>query len=217
MSDFYDTRHRQLQDEFGSRELADGLEQAIVHSEFQPHEEAFISSRDMMFLTTIDQKMRPTVSHKGGDPGFVKVLNSSTLVFPSYDGNGMFLSMGNLDANPEVGMLFIDFEKPNRLRLQGRAEIVRDHPLMVAYPEAHFLIQVGVSQLWVNCPRYVHHYEKVAASPYVPRLGAETPIAAWKRIEGLQALLSEADQVLAKQTGYLTQEEYAANLANGVV
>lgn len=217
MTDFYDSPHRQLQDEFGSRALADGLEQTIVHDEIQPNEEAFISSRDMMFLTTIDHKDRPTVSYKGGDSGFIKVVNSKTLVFPSYDGNGMFLSMGNLSASPEVGMLFIDFEVPNRLRLQGRAELVRDHALMAAYPGADLLVQVSVTDLWVNCARYIHRYEKAASSPYVPRDGVDTPIAAWKRIEGLQGMLSRADQDLAKKTGYLTEEEYAEKLASGIV
>jgi hypothetical protein len=69
------------------------------------------------FLSTIDHQSRPTVSYKGDDSGFVRVVDSKVVVFPCYDGNGMFYSMGNLLGNPQVGMLFIDFEKPHRLRL----------------------------------------------------------------------------------------------------
>jgi hypothetical protein len=58
----------------------------------------------------------------------VRVLDASTLLFPSYDGNGMYLSMGNISGNPEIGMLFIDFEKPFRLRAQGRAELIFSGP-----------------------------------------------------------------------------------------
>ena len=73
----------------------------------------------MFFLSTIDPAGRPTVSYKGGDPGFVRVLDRTTVAFPCYDGNGMFFSMGNLLGNVQVGLLFINFEKPHRLRLQG--------------------------------------------------------------------------------------------------
>ncbi len=82
----------------------------------------------MFFLSTVDHNGRPTVSYKGGDPGFVRVLDATTLAFPSYDGNGMYYSMGNISAHPEIGCLFIDFERPFRLRLQGRAEVAKTRP-----------------------------------------------------------------------------------------
>ena len=63
---------------------------------------------------TIDHHGRPTVSYKGGDPGFVRVLDGKTVALPCYDGNGMFYSMGNLLGNPQVGMLFVIFENPHR-------------------------------------------------------------------------------------------------------
>jgi len=102
----------------------------------------------------------PTVSYKGGPTGFVKVLDDSTLVFPGFDGNGMFYSVGNIEAQHKVGMLFIDFETPHRVRVQGTAELVRHHELMAEYTEAKYLIMIKVTKIWVNCPRYIHKYKK---------------------------------------------------------
>ena len=211
MSRLYDERHRSLQDEFGTRGLADGVEQAVVRTSIEDEDAAFIQSRDMFFLSTVNQAGQPTVSYKGGDPGFVKVVNSTMLVFPSYDGNGMFLSMGNVASNPEIGMLFIDFEKPNRRRLQGRATLEREHPLKAAYPEADLLVQVTLGEMWVNCPRYIHRYEKVESSTFVPRQNIDTPLAPWKRIDALQPLLSARDQQRAAAVGLITGADYEAS------
>jgi uncharacterized protein len=128
----YGDAHRRLQDQFDSRRLADRLEQVTQHYEFTESDKAFIESRDMFFLATVDHEGRPTCSYKGGDPGFVRVLDKTTLAFPSYNGNGMFLSMGNIAARDQVGLLFIDFETPNRIRVQGRAEVTADDPLLAS-------------------------------------------------------------------------------------
>src|SRR6266481_3701637 len=183
MSRLYGPVHRSLQDRFDTRRLADNVEARVVLTELSPEHKAFIESRDMFFLSTIDHQGRPTVSYKGGDPGFVRVINSKAVVFPCYDGNGMFYSMGNLLGNPQVGMLFVSFEKPHRLRVQGTASIDDNDPLLQEYAEAHR-----------NCPRYVHHYEKVQASAFVPRSIAETPLAPWKRVDDVQTFLSAKDR-----------------------
>lgn len=211
MSRLYDESHRRLQTEFGTDRLADAVEAATLRDEIGEEDAAFIHARDMFFLSTVNLAGQPTVSYKGGDPEFVKVVNPTTLVFPSYDGNGMFMSLGNLDANPLVGMLFIDFETPARRRVQGRAALHRQHPLMAAYPEAELLVEVAVTELWVNCPRYIHRYEKVDKAAHVPRKGVETPLALWKRIDMLQPMLSAADQVRAREAGYITAAEYEAS------
>jgi predicted pyridoxine 5'-phosphate oxidase superfamily flavin-nucleotide-binding protein len=115
MSRLYGPVHRSLQDRFDTRRLADNVETRVVLTEIPQEHKAFIESRDMFFLSTIDHQGRPTVSYKGGDPGFVRVLGSKTLAFPCYDGNGMFYSMGNLLGNPSRH-LFVNFETPHRLR-----------------------------------------------------------------------------------------------------
>ena len=96
----------------------------------------------MFFLATADEHGMPQCSYKGGEPGFVRVVDEQTLAFPNYDGNGTYLSMGNLLRNPQLGLLFIDFTSPKRLRVNGIASIEHDDPLLAAYPEAQFVVRV---------------------------------------------------------------------------
>jgi uncharacterized protein len=155
MSRLYGPVHRSLQDRFDTRRLADNVEARVVLTEISPEHKAFIESRDMFFLSTVDHQGRPTVSYKGGDPGFVRVIDDKAVAFPCYDGNGMFYSMGNLLGNPQVGMLFISFEKPHRLRLQGVASVDDNDPLLFEYAESQLIVRVSVTEIFRNCPRYV--------------------------------------------------------------
>lgn len=123
MSELYGETHRAFQDEHGTRRLADRLE-ALAHAEFDANDRTFIESAAMFFLATVDEQGRPTVSYKGGAPGFVRITGVSELVFPVFDGNGMFLSLGNIAGTADIGILLIDFESPRRLRVQGTAEIL---------------------------------------------------------------------------------------------
>jgi predicted pyridoxine 5'-phosphate oxidase superfamily flavin-nucleotide-binding protein len=216
MSKIYSDEHRALQDQFDATRMADLMEQGLVHDELTEEEQAFIGSRDMFFLSTIDGHGRPTVSYKGGAPGFVHIKDPGTLLFPCYDGNGMFYSMGNISRNAKVGMLFIDFQTPHRLRVQGEAALHDDAPELARYPEAQLLVAVAIESIWVNCPRYIHRYQRVETSKYVPAAQAETPIPAWKRIDFVQEALPERDQGKAANAGGLiTIEEYEAMLGKG--
>lgn len=216
MSYFYNGSHRELQDDFDTRRMADLMESAITQDKLSDGDKAYISSLDMFFLSTVDHNGDPTVSYKGGLPGFVRVVDERTLVFPAYDGNGMFMSMGNLASTHRVGLLFIDFETPNRLRVQGAATIERDHPLMSEYPEALFLVKVAVERVWINCARYIHKRVKVQDSKYVPQSNCETPIPSWKRIDLVQDALPARDQGKADSLGGLiTMEQYAEKLMRG--
>ena len=194
MSRLYGDIHRAMQMAFDTRTLADRLEGMIVKPELDDVASAFIASRDMFFLTTIDHQGRPTVSYKGGSPGFVRVLNATTLLFPSYDGNGMYLSMGNVSANPEIGMLFMDFEKPFRLRAQGRAELIVSGPELDGFKDAEMAVKVTIHETWMNCPRYVHRFKKLETSRYAPGVEAETPFCEWKRIDTLQDVVRPAER-----------------------
>ena len=77
----------------------------------------------MFFIATADAHGQPDCSYKGGLPGFVRVLDDTTLAIPDYDGNGMYRTWGNVLVNPQVGLLFPDFEQPKRLRVNGTARI----------------------------------------------------------------------------------------------
>ena len=215
MSRLYGPVHRALQDRFDTRRLADNVEARVVLPEIPAEHKAFIESRDMFFLSTIDHQGRPTVSYKGGDPGFVRVIDSKTVVFPCYDGNGMFYSMGNLLGNQQVGMLFINFEKPHRLRLQGIASVDDNDPLLTEYAEAQLIVRVSVTEIFRNCPRYVHRYKKIQPSEFVPRLTCETPLAPWKRVDDVQASLPAKDRARVEREGNpLSRAEYEKYLSD---
>ena len=215
MSRLYGEQHRTLQKEFDTTKLADRIEELACKTEFDEEAKGFIEAMDMFFLSTVDHRGRPTVSYKGGDPGFVRIVDETTLVFPSYDGNGMFLSMGNIAQNSEVGMLFISFERPHRIRVQGTATVSRDDPMMSHYKEADMIVRVTLSELWQNCPRYIHRYQKVDPSRYVPREACETPLAEWKRIDLIQDVISADDAAKAKTAGTIGIEEWIEKIKSG--
>ena len=215
MSRIFGEQHRALQDRFDSRRMADRIEQIGVKLEIGPMEQTFIEARDMFFLSSVDHRGRPTVSYKGGDPGFVRVIDTRTLAFPTYDGNGMFYSTGNISANPEIGMLFIDFEKPHRVRIQGTATVSADDPLRGSWQEAELVVRVTVSEWWQNGPRYGHRYEKVKSSRYVPRAGTATPLCEWKRIDGMQDVLRPHELAAVEQAGNITADEWVGHIVNG--
>jgi uncharacterized protein len=215
MSRLYGPQHRELQDQFDSRRMADRIELIAAKTELDDVARGFIETRDMFFLSSVDHKGRPTVSYKGGDPGFVKVIDAGTIAFPSYDGNGMYFSMGNIAANPEIGCLFIDFERPFRMRLQGRAEVIKDGPLFDFYKEADLVVKVAVSDVWMNCPRYVHRYEKKVSSRYVPRVEAETPLCEWKRIDAVQDTLRPDEIAAVEKAGQITADEWMGRVFTG--
>ena len=215
MDSLYSDAHRDLQDAFGTRKLATFLDEVHVHAALDEQDKAFIGSRDMLFLSTVDPDGNPTVSYKGGAPGFVRCLDDGSLAFPGYDGNGMFLSMGNIAGQGRVGLLFMDFETPHRLRVQGTARVMRDDPLLADWAEAQYVVRVEVAKAWVNCPRYIHSYRKVAQSRYVPEAAKPTPFAQWKRLDMLQDALPGGDRRRAEQEGLLDLDAYGAKMAKG--
>jgi uncharacterized protein len=215
MSDLYGPQHRALQADFETTNLADAVNSIIVVPEVAPEHQGFIESRDMFFLTTIDHRGFPTCSYKGGNTGFVKVVDSKTLAFPSYDGNGMYLSMGNITQNNKIGMLFIDFETPHRVRVHGTASVSKDDPLLSEYHEAEMIVRVQIEEVFINCPRYIHQYERKGVNKYVPQTTCETPMAQWKRIEPLQPVLDEKTQAQAAEQGLISPEEYGEMVMQG--
>jgi uncharacterized protein len=196
MSSPYHDGSRRLQDRFDTRRLADRLDEKFLSRPIiDPDDRAFIERMDMFFLATADAGGRPQCSYKGGDPGFVRVLDERTLAFPNYDGNGMYLSIGNVLQNPHVGMLFIDFVSaaPSRLRLNGVASIDERDELVDQYPGAQFVVRVHATQVFPNCPRYIHRMALVQRSRFVPRADHQSPIPDWKRSSWACDVLPEND------------------------
>jgi predicted pyridoxine 5'-phosphate oxidase superfamily flavin-nucleotide-binding protein len=193
MTSLFHAGSRQLQDQFDSRRLADRLEERLCHDFMSPDQQAYIASLDCFFLATADAEGRPSCSYKGGDPGFLRAVDDRTLAFPNYDGNGMFLSLGNVLENPEVGILLIDFEKGERLRIHGTASIADDDPLLEEWPGAQLVVRVAVRQVFPNCPRYIHRRTLVERSEYVPRDGDDTPVPDWKKSSLARDVLPAGD------------------------
>jgi uncharacterized protein len=176
----YHAGSRQLQDTFGTRALADRLEDVNLRTAFNDADRAFIESMDMLFLATADEHGHPQCSYKGGDPGFVRVVGERQLAIPNYDGNGMYLSWGNVAVNPHVGLLFIDFTAQRRMRVNGTASINPGDALLGSFPEAQFVVRITATEIFPNCPRYIHRMDLVERSKFVPRAGIETPEPGWK-------------------------------------
>jgi uncharacterized protein len=177
----YHAGNRELQDRFGSRALADRLAEKLWRERFKDTDKAFIESVGFFFLATANRQGEPDCSFKGGAPGFVQVPAPDLLVFPDYDGNGMFKSLGNIRDNPSVGLLFIAMsEKPQRLRVNGRAVVVEDDPLMARFPGSQLLVKVTPTDIFPNCPRYIPDLPASAPSPYIPCPGVPAKEPAWK-------------------------------------
>jgi predicted pyridoxine 5'-phosphate oxidase superfamily flavin-nucleotide-binding protein len=193
MDGLYHEGQRRLQERFDTERLANRIEERLVRAWIDDGDRAFIERCDMLFLATADEEGRPNCSYKGGDPGFVRVLDEQTIAFPSYDGNGMFLSAGNALANPNVGILFINFEERSRLRLNGVASIDLDDPLLSELEGAQLVVRVRATEVFPNCPRYIHHYELVERSRFVPRSECATPAPAWKTREWSKDVLPAGD------------------------
>jgi len=191
----YHEGSRRYQDRYDTRRLAD----RIADRSFGPRttidddDRAFIEGCDMLFIATADTEGRPQCSYKGGEPGFVRVVDERTVAFPNYDGNGMFLTAGNALVNPHVGLLFLNFELRKRLRLNGVASHVDDDPLLAEYPEAQFLWRVEATEVFPNCARYIHHYELVERSRFVPKSECRTPVPAWKTRDWASDVLAAGD------------------------
>jgi len=183
---FYNDGSRILQDRFDTRRLADRLEQVTMRRAFTDEDRAFIGKASMFFLATADTDGRPDCSYKGGLPGFVQVIDSQTLVFPSYDGNGQFRSLGNVLVNPHVGMLFIDFDATKRIRVNGVATIDYADPLRERFEGADVVVRVRAESIFPNCPRYIHKLQTSELSAYAPRPNYEPPVPAWKNMDAFR-------------------------------
>lgn len=183
----YHDGNRELQAAFGSTALADRLVERLRREAFTDEDKEFIESRDFFFVATASPDGQPDCSFKGGAPGFVRVVEPKLLAWPDYDGNGMFKSLGNIRSNPHVGLLFIRMgETQKRLRVNGRAEVRLDDPLMDQFAGAQAIIRVTPVDIFPNCPRYIPDPAEGKASPYIPKAGEAPLEPKWKQMDALK-------------------------------
>ena len=192
---------RRLQEVRETQPLADRLEQVTVRAAFTEEDRAFIERCPMFFIATADTDGHPDCSYKGGLPGFVRVIDDRTLAFPDYDGNGMYRSWGNVLVNPHIGLLFLDFENPKRLRVNGTAQVSEDDPLRTEYPGSVFIVRVTATRIFPNCPRYIHKMQLVDYSVYAPKSGYTPPVPAWKTFDAFRDALPARDRPDGKKEG----------------
>lgn len=190
----YHAGMRQLQDARETRALADRLQQVTVRREFTEEDRAFVQRCPMVFVATADGHGHPDCSYKGGLPGFVRVLDERNLAFPDYDGNGMYRTWGNVLVNPNVGLLFIDFEGSKRIRVNGTAQVREDDPLRNEFPGSVLIVRVAATHIFPNCPRYIHKMKLVEHSVYAPRPDYTPPVPAWKTFDAFRDSLPMRDR-----------------------
>lgn len=214
--EFYTDSQRELQAKHDSATLAKAVVGAIVSDEIPEEQYPFINSRDYFFLSTVNSKGQPTVSYKGGPVGVLKIKSTKQIVFPNYDGNGMFYSMGNVAEMGQVGLLLLDMETPNRLRIQGIAKLSDDAQLVSEFPGANMVVVVDITSVFVNCARYIHPHKRLSESKYVPDAEGKQPFPAWKRLDKIQGALPKVDQGRAEaEGGLIDDEKYIELLQSG--
>jgi predicted pyridoxine 5'-phosphate oxidase superfamily flavin-nucleotide-binding protein len=189
MDAFYQPGHRSLQDQFDSRRLADRLSEKTLSSTLDDRAHSIVETAPFFWLATADTEGWPDVSYKGGRPGFVRILDKGRLAFPSYDGNGMYRSLGNIIDNPKVGMLFCDFEDAWRIRVRGTARVVDDASFVEQWAGAELAVEVTIDTVFPNCNRYIHKMSVDEISPHAPADGYEPPDAEWKSMEIFEKVL----------------------------
>ena len=188
----YHRGNRELQAAFGSTALADRLVEHIRRSHLNEADIEFIEQRPYFFLATASPDGHPDCSFKGGWPGFVKVLNPKSILFPDFDGNGMFKSLGNIKANPKVGMLFISMDdQPRRLRVNGTATVETDSPHLSQFDGAQAIIRITPIDIFQNCPRYIPDLKHNSPSKYLPQADKEPLEPAWKGYEHFKDVVPE--------------------------
>ena len=194
MTMFHDG-NRALQDRYKGRAVADKIVEMVESDSFNDDFKAFIESVPFFFLAT-SAHGNTDCSFKGGAPGFVKVTGPNTLVFPDYDGNRMYKSLGNIVENPNVGLLFLKFGAEEgqgalflRIRVNGKAVLHDEHPMLAQYPGAERIVEVTAEHIYANCPRYVPEMKEVAPSRHIPEVDRDQPTPEWKKIPPIAEIL----------------------------
>ncbi|MFP8883331.1 pyridoxamine 5'-phosphate oxidase family protein [Streptomyces mangrovi] len=160
-----------MQRRLGTTERADRFygEQMLDHLNERMRE--FIGRQEMFFLATADRHGECDNSFRAGPPGFLHVIDERTLVYPEYRGNGVHASLGNIQENPHLGILLVDFFQARiGLHVNGRAEIVEDAELRQAHPDlpsdsvpgrrALVWVRVTVEEAYIHCAKHIPHLQR---------------------------------------------------------
>ena len=172
---------KSIQTDKGSRSTYSRMEtggswQTIV----TPELEAFLAELDMFYMGTANAEGQPYIQYRGGSPGFLRVLDESTLGFADFGGNRQYITLGNLSENPKAFLFLMDYARSRRIKLWGHARIVEDNPALLDrlrdpdYPgkvERAILFQI---EAWdINCPQHIHkRFSQRQVVPVIEQLQA---------------------------------------------
>jgi len=189
-----------IQERLGSRRNYARMEQGPGWSRTVTEDMAvFIAQRDSFYLGTASAEGQPYIQHRGGKPGFLKVLDEGTLAFADFRGNRQYISMGNLSENARAFIFLMDYPNRRRVKIWGRAEFVEDDADLLARlndedyeasPERALVFHI---EAWdVNCPQHITpRFTQQEIEPAVSELR--------RRNEALQARVEELEARLADE------------------
>ncbi|QKV97714.1 pyridoxamine 5'-phosphate oxidase family protein [Streptomyces sp. NA02950] len=163
-----------MQARLGTADRADRFydEQVLDHLNVRMRE--FIGRQEMFFLATADRHGECDSTFRAGPPGFLRVIDERTVAYPEYRGNGVLASLGNIEENPHLGILMIDFLRDRiGLHVNGRARVVRDTEMRADHPDlpvdpvpgrrAVVWVEVTVEEAYIHCAKHIPHLQKVPA------------------------------------------------------
>jgi predicted pyridoxine 5'-phosphate oxidase superfamily flavin-nucleotide-binding protein len=192
MSEFFHSEQKALQAQMGTARIAERIAQTRRRTAFNDTDAEIIGAAQFFFIASSAADGTLDCSVKSGPPGFVRMHGESTLVFPDYDGNGMFRTLGNIRATSRVALLFLEFSGEKRkLRIHGRAEVSTDAALLAALPGAQAAAVVAVTDIFPNCPRYLPTLQQVERSEFVEALGVQPLEPFWKSKPDLKDFVHE--------------------------
>ncbi|MFJ7956330.1 pyridoxamine 5'-phosphate oxidase family protein [Streptomyces sp. NPDC096319] len=163
-----------VQQRMGTAERADRFYAEQVLDRLNPRMREFVTRQEMFFLATADRRGECDNTFRAGPPGFLHVLDDTTLTYPEYRGNGVHASLGNIEENPHVGVLMVDFLRDRiGLHVNGRADVVADevmrrsHPALPVDPvpgrRALVWVVITVEEAYIHCAKHIPHLQRVPA------------------------------------------------------
>ena len=194
-----------MQERLGSRTGYASMEQRGGWNDvITPDLAAFISERDTFFIATVSANGQPYMQHRGGPPGFLKVLDEYTLGFADFSGNRQYISVGNLDDNPKAFIFLMDYANSRRIKLWGTARVVEDDLDLLErlqdpdYPgRVERAILFSIEAWDVNCPQHIHkRFPQAVVAPIIEKLQGQVRELQAKLAEYKQAEKSSANPIL---------------------
>lgn len=153
--------------------VADPAESQVAHSiqrveNLTEKQRNWIAKADTFFIASFDPETGADASHRGGYPGFIRVLNENKLIFPDYSGNNMFNTLGNISVNPNAGLLFIDFERGNTLQITGKAQVIWDKNRIAEFTGAERLVEFEIERVIEIAGAIPLRWQFLGYSPFNP-------------------------------------------------